>query len=290
MKEYSVFDAHCDTLCRILDEGGNITHNKYNTDTDRMREYKSYTQIYAMFISPDYHHNPKARMKNLYDIYKSSDFTGITPILSIEGGEVIESLEDIDYISSMGVRCINLTWNGTNAICGGADDERSGLTAFGRDVIRKLNQKGILIDVSHLNDVSFYDVAEVATLPLIASHSNIRAVCNHRRNLTDDMFRIICESNGCVGINFYQPFVKENGECSVEDVILHIEHMLLLNGMDNIGIGADFDGVSDNLPMGIEGCQDLYKIFDKMRDLGYSDDIIERISHRNFERLFTEEK
>ncbi len=290
MKKYSVFDAHCDTLCSVCDMGGDVTDNVYNTDTRRMREYKSYSQIYAMFISPEYYTNPKERMKALYDIYCKSDFTGITPYLSVEGGEVIDSLEDIDYLKNMGVRCINLTWNNSNKICGGADDALKGLTPFGRDVVRKLNEKDILIDVSHLNDKSFYNIAEISTKPLIATHSNSRLICNHRRNLTDDMFKIICESNGCVGINLYPPFVKETGECKIEDVILHIEHFLSLGGENHVGIGADFDGVSNNLPQGIEGCEHLYILFDKMSDLGYSDDITNKIAHRNFERIFAEEK
>ena len=289
MKKYSVFDAHCDTLHRVCDEGGDINKNVFNTDTARMREYKSYSQIYAMFIDTKYYNSPKIRMKSLYEIYRNSDFNGITPYLSLEGGEVIESLEDVDYLHSIGVRCVNLAWNNSNKICGGADDPDTDITPFGCDVVKKLNEKGILIDVSHLNDKSFYSVADITTKPLIASHSNSRAVCNHRRNLTDEMFKKICESGGCVGINLYPPFVKETGKCNIDDVLIHIEHFMNHGGENHIGIGADFDGVSDNLPEGIKGCQDLYKVFDKMYDLGYSDDIVEKVTHRNFRRIFTEE-
>ncbi len=290
MKRYSVFDAHCDTLCCVCDKGGNVVDNIYNTDTVRMMKYKSYSQVYAMFISPDYHNNPKERMKALYDIYSKSDFSGITTYLSLEGGEVIDSLEDIDYLKSMDVRCVNLTWNNSNKVCGGADDPIKNLTPFGRDVVRKLNEENILIDVSHLNDRSFYDIAKITTKPLIATHSNSRYICNHRRNLTDDMFKVICESEGCVGINLYRPFVKEAGKCNINDVILHIEHFISQGGENHIGIGADFDGVSNNLPSGIKGCEDLYKIFDKMLKLGYSDDIVEKVTHRNFVRVFAEDK
>lgn len=289
MKNYSVFDAHCDTLCCVCDNGGDVNNNLFNTDTTRMKNYKSYSQIYAMYISPRFYDNPKGRMKALYDIYRSIDFIGITPYLSLEGGEVIESLEDVDLLHTMNVRCVNLTWNSANALAGGADDRDCGLTTFGRDVVRKLNDNGILIDVSHLNDKSFYDVVNITTLPLIATHSNSRSVCNHRRNLTDDMFKIICESGGCVGINLYPPFVKETDNCSIDDVLRHIDYFINIGGENHMGIGADFDGVSDNLPEGINGCEDLYKIFDKMSASGYSDDIIEKISHRNFERIFTEE-
>ncbi len=290
MKRYSVFDAHCDTLCRVCDEGATVVENNYNTDTTRMSEYKAYTQIYAMYISPVFHHNPKARMADLYRVYCSSDFGSVKPLLSLEGGEVIESLEDVDYLHKMGVRCVNLTWNNTNALAGGADDSDTGLTPFGRDVVLKLNDKGIFIDVSHLNDKSFYDVVKVTTVPLIATHSNSRTICNHRRNLTDDMFKIICKMKGCVGINLYPPFVRDTGVCHIDDVITHIDHFMELGGENHIGIGADFDGVSDNLPVGICGCEDLYKLFDKMSDLGYSENVIEKITHKNFHKIFTEEK
>lgn len=290
MKKYSIFDAHCDTLCRVCDSGGTFLKNSYNTDITRMKDYKSYIQVYAMYIAPDYYGNPKKRMADLYRVYSNSDFSSVTPLLSLEGGEVIESLEDIDYLHKIGVRCVNLTWNNTNALAGGADDKDTGLTPFGRDVVRKLNDKGIFIDVSHLNDKSFYDVVKVTTMPLIATHSNSRTVCNHKRNLTDDMFKIICEMKGCVGINLYPPFVKETGICNIDDVIAHVDHFLEFGGENFIGIGADFDGVSDNLPVEIKGCQDLYKLFDKMQVLGYSESVIEKLTHRNFHRIFTEEK
>lgn len=290
MNKYSVFDAHCDTLCCLCDNGGTVNENSYNTDTARMKMYKSYTQIYAMYVAPEYYSNPKKRMDELYKTYCSSDFAGITPLLSLEGGEGIESLEDVDYIHAMGVRCVNLTWNSANSLAGGADDKDGGLTPFGCDVVRKLNSKGILIDVSHLNDKSFYDVVKITTQPLIATHSNSRSICNHRRNLTDDMFKIICDTKGCVGINLYSPFVSENKTCKIEDVILHTDYFLNIGGENHIGIGADFDGVSDNLPEEINGCEDLYKLFDKMAEIGYSENIIEKITYKNFHRIFTEEK
>lgn len=290
MNRYSVFDAHCDTLCRICDCGGNMTKNTYNIDITRMRKYIAYTQIYAMYIAPEYYDNPQKRMMDLYNAYTDSDFTGITPILSLEGGEVIESFDAVDMLAAMGVRCVNLTWNSTNRLAGGCDDTLSGVTPFGKDVIHRLNNNGIMIDVSHLNDKSFYDVAELSALPLIATHSNSRVICNHNRNITDDMFNIIKDSGGCIGINLYRPFVTKNKLCRIGDVIKHIEHFLELGGEDHIGIGADFDGVDNNLPDSINGCEDLYKLFDKMCNLGYSDSIIDKITHKNFQRLFTEDK
>ena len=287
MHKYSIFDAHCDTLCHIADNGGSILRNEYHIDKERMLLYKQYTQIFACFIAPEFYDAPKARFKRLYKVYKAQDFTGITPILSLEGGEVIEGLEDVDYLKDCGVRCVSLTWNNTNKIAGGADDPDSGLTEFGKTVIRRMEELGILVDVSHLNDKSFYDVAGVVTRPIIATHSNSRTVCSHKRNLTDDMFKIIRESGGVIGINLYPLFLSENSNCISEDAIAHIEHFMSLDGKDAIGIGADFDGISST-PADIKGCGELYRLLDKLENMGTPKSTIEKISHANFERVFEE--
>ena len=288
MNNYTVFDAHCDTLCQILDKGADISHNTYNIDKKRMMEYDGYTQVFACFIAPEYYNDPKARFDALYKTYLAQDFSGINPILSLEGGEVITSLEDIDYLYSCGVRAVALTWNNTNMLASGVMCEDTGLTPFGKSAVRRMEDLGILVDVSHLSDKSFYDVASIATRPIIATHSNSRVICPHPRNLTDDMFKIICESGGCVGINLYPVFISEKERCDENDILLHIEHFIELGGMDSIGIGADFDGTDNNLPVGISGCEGLYKVFDKMRSVGLSDDEIDKISHKNFERIFGE--
>lgn len=142
------------------------------------------------------------------------------------------------------------------------------------------------IDVSHLNDRSFYDIAEISSLPIIASHSNSRSVCKHRRNLTNDMFSIIKNSGGCVGVNFYPPFLNDSGSANIDDIVRHIEHFLDLGGENHIGLGTDFDGTDGLMPTGICGCEDVYKLFDRLLQLNYSEALIEKISHKNFKRLF----
>lgn len=281
MYSFKVFDAHCDTLCRIADMGGNIINNRYNLDKKRMLRYSKYTQVFACFIAPEHRSHAMQRFKQLTDCYDAQNFEGISPMLSVEGGEMIQSLEDIEYLKSRGVRCIALTWNYANHIAGGADDLGEGLTVFGRAVVRKLNELGILIDVSHLNDKSFYDIAGINTGTLIATHSNSRRICAHRRNLTDDMFNIIKDTGGAAGINLYPPFVHESGVCSVTDVMRHIEHWIEIGGENAIGLGSDFDGVEDNLPEGIRGCEDYYKLLERI-----DKSFIDKISHLNFERVF----
>ena len=285
MNNYSVFDAHCDTLCYVVDKGGNVIENNWSVDKKRMLTYKSYTQIFACYIDPQYHNDPKARFKKLYEAYKAQDFSGINPIMSLEGGEVIESIEDVDYLNECGIKCIALTLNNTNKIAGGVADTYSGLTEFGKSVIRRMEELGILVDVSHLNDKSFYDVASVATRPIIATHSNSRTVCSHRRNLTDDMFKIIRDSGGCAGLNLHTSFLKDDDNGNIDDAIKHIEYFMSLDGVDAIGMGSDFDGIPRN-PEGLNGVGELYHLFERLDNIGTPKDVIEKISHANFERVF----
>ncbi len=283
MHNYHIFDAHCDTLCKIVDDGGNIIRNSYNADKTRMLCYAGYTQVFACYISPNHYDNPMGRFNQLADCFDNQDFSGITPILSVEGGEMIKSLEDVEYLKSRGVRCIALTWNGSNHIAGGAEDSDTGLSEFGKSVVRKMNDLDIPVDVSHLNDKSFYDIVDITEKPIIATHSNSRVMCNNSRNITDEMFKIICESNGCTGINLYPPFVNGTDICTVSEVAKHIYRFLELGGEDSIGLGSDFDGTEDILPTEIRGCESLYRLLDILET---DRKIIEKISHKNFKRVF----
>lgn len=288
--EYSVFDAHCDTLCHVLDFNKSLIKNDCHVDIERMSGYKSYTQVFACFIDPVYKSCAYERCMNLIDAFHS--FAPEGSVLSIEGGEPITSLSALRSFHMLGVRIIALTWNHSNHIASGAaeTDSTRGLTEFGKSVIDEMNRLNMLVDVSHLNDKSFYDIAEYSGRPIIATHSNSRSVCRSRmacpveRNLTDDQFNIICKSGGCVGINFCPDFLNESGSADIDDIIKHIEHFMALGGENHIGIGADFDGV-DRLPRGIDGCESTYKVFERLLQLNYSDEQVEKISHGNFERV-----
>ena len=288
-KSYSIFDAHCDTLSVMLDTNQKFLNNRCDIDLERQRLYNSYIQIFACFIAPEYRSCALERCINMIDLFHNQ---GICGILSIEGGDMITSLPILRTLYRLGVRIAALTWNYSNHIASGADekDHRRGLTEFGKRVVLEMNRIGMYVDVSHLNDKSFYDIAEISSMPIIATHSNSRAVCGHRRCLTDDMFRLIIKSGGCVGINLYPPFLEDSGNADINSIIRHIEHFMALGGEDNIGIGADFDGTDGILPDGINGCDDLYKIFDKLLQLNYTYEQVEKISHKNFTRLFMPER
>lgn len=280
--KYSVFDAHCDTLC-IMEEQKN---GKSHVTAEGMSGYEKYTQVYACFIAPKYYSCAKERAIKLIDTYYQNNLNGI---LSIEGGECIESAADIERYYSRGVRIAALTWNNTNRIAAGADesDKSKGLTEFGKEIVREMNRIGMIVDVSHLNDKSFYDIAKISTNPIVATHSCSRKICPHRRNITDEMFKIIAESGGVTGINFYPIFLTGCEKAVTDDIVRHIEHFMELGGENSIGIGADYDGV-DFLPEGISGCGDTYKVFDRLLQLNYTEEQVEKISCKNFERVMAD--
>lgn len=285
--EYRVFDAHCDTLCSVLCSNSSLQKNNFHVDIERMSKYKGYTQVFACFIDNAYRSCALDRFIRLSDIFHNQKFwDNVRKILSVEGADMITDVEHLHMLYREGVRIIALTWNYSNHIASGAGEgnHKRGLTEFGRKIVREMNRLNMIIDMSHLNDQSFYDIAQISTRPIVATHSCSRTVCSHRRNLTDDMFKMVHESGGCVGVNFYPYFLTGSEKAGIDDIVRHIEYFMSLGGENNIGIGADFDGV-DCLPEGICGCEDMYKLFDRLLQLNYTEEQVEKISHKNFERI-----
>lgn len=278
-----IFDAHCDTLCYLNDNHTSIDKNSHHVDRLRMGD-DEVRRVFACFIAPVYKNSAMERFIELSDTFYSQNIKGI---LSVEGGEMITSLKALRTLKRLGVRIAALTWNYSNHIAGGVLNPDTGLSEFGKSVVKEMNKIDMLIDYSHLNDRSFWDIAMVSTAPIIATHSNSRAICSHPRNLTDEQFKMIIKTGGCVGINFYPPFLNDSKKADVWDIVKHIEHFLSLGGEDCIGIGADLDGV-DYLPDDIHGCEDIHKVFDKLAQLNYSEEQLKKISHKNFERVFYE--
>ncbi len=290
-----IFDAHCDTMSVLVDTDKALYKNNLHIDAERMGKYSAYTQVFAAFVSPKYSENPTKRTLDIIDKFlvetrengitvckNYSDWkTAKTPIkafLSIEGGDGIKTLFDLERFYSMGVRMIAPTWNFKNHIaCGVGEIEDTGLTPFGKALVREMNRLGIVIDVSHLGPKSFRDVCSITEKPVCASHSNLISVQNHPRNLTDEQFKEICRMGGVVGMNFSPPFFGDDVSC----VIWHTERMLALGGENNIGFGSDFDGV-DFLPRGINGAENMGDILSM---LPCSESIKEKIAYKNFLRL-----
>jgi len=227
------------------------------------------------------------------EIYKNHG-KKISIIMGIEGGEAIDQdLGILRIFYRLGLRRLTLCWNNRNAIADGVRWQKSkgGLTEFGESVVEECNKLGILVDVSHITDPGFWQVLETSKEPIIASHSNCRALCSSMRNLTDDMIKAIAEKDGVIGINFVSFFLMDrdkvrNGEIpTVETVVDHIDHMVeVIGGTDNLGLGSDFDGV----PRLAQGLEDTSKVPNLTKALvvrGYSDQEIEKILGGNFLRV-----
>jgi membrane dipeptidase len=229
-----VFDAHCDTVMRILEEGVDIgvRSGEGHIDIPRMKEGGLNAQVFAMWIEPDFWpHRAAFRTLEYADailrtIEKHPGELGlaltvkdarrlvkagkVAVFMGIEGGYAIEdSLAALRMFHRLGVRVMTLTWwNNTNWADGSGDKpEHHGLTEFGKQVVREMNRLGMVIDVSHVSDQTFYDVLKLTTKPVMASHSCARALCHHHRNLSDEMLKALAKNGGVIGINYYLGFL-----------------------------------------------------------------------------------
>ena len=206
-------------------------------------------------------------------------------LLSIEGAELLTCDPGrVAQAAQWGVRIINPVWNRTNALSGtNLEDPDRGLSAQGRDFICEMEGCGIYADVSHLSDPGFWDLVRMAHRPILASHSNSRAVCPHRRNLTDDMLRAIRNTGGVVGLNLYQSFVGPDE--TMDGLVRQIEHMLDIAGEETLCIGGDLDGC-EKLAGGLRGVEDVPRIWAALAGRGYPRPLLENIFWNNLRRLF----
>lgn len=180
------------------------------------------------------------------DLYEAKRLGRKSIMLGIENGLAIEdSLDNIDHFAHRGMVYMTLCHNGDNAICDSARRSKGthgGVSAFGAEVIRRMNDLGVMVDMSHAGEKSFYDALSISRAPIVCSHSNCRALCDVPRNLTDDQLRAIARKGGVVHITLYHGFLRTAGEASILDAIAHLEHAISIMGTDHVGIGTDFDG------------------------------------------------
>lgn len=299
-----LIDAHNDTAYRMFFEKASLGKNHLHIDLEKQKSFHTLL-LSAVFMDPDKQKNFASPMDYFYQIYNylakelASCYPLVMPvtndldkflvsscrgvIFTLEGGGIIDSTERIDELYRLGIRMVTLTWNDSNAI---ADSQASGtnrgLTPFGTEAVRYLEKSGILIDLSHASDQTFFDVLECAEKPVAVSHSNSRAICNHPRNITDEMFFRLMENGGVLGINFYPEFLGKGKDISA--IFSHLEHFLSLGGENHIGFGSDFDGV-EYLPEGIADFSGFELILNEMEKRNWSRTLIEKIFSGNFLRL-----
>lgn len=309
-------DAHCDTLTRIFDRGEALYQNSGQLDFKRLLDGGCGIQFFAVWTDPQYEDGRAfERCKNVLEYYQSQKTDQTVTILSaadveraeapgmlgalltVEGGGAIEgSLEKLEELYRRGVRGMTLTWNGRNALGRGVGEELEalygggvapaeggGLTAFGKAVVRRMEELGMLIDVSHLTQRGFWDVAETAAGPFIASHSNCAALCPHPRNLTDEQIRCIIRHGGFIGLNLCPDFLA-GGCCTVDDVLAHAMHILDLGGEQVLGFGGDLDGV-ERLPAGLEGAEHMQRLLDAFCKKIDDESLLNAIFYENLHRI-----
>ncbi len=285
-----------------------IRENKGHVDLQRSRRaFSRYAQFYALFHSQEYAppEGMWAMCRTLRDCFlremeKNGDLVchcrsasevneavsqgKMAALLSIEAADLLDcDPEKVTIAADWGVRLCNLTWNIPNQISGtNCRDSGRGLSDRGVDFVRALESCGIYADVSHLSDPGFWDLMRITHRPVVASHSNSRALCAHPRNLTDDMFRAIRDSGGVVGINFYRNFVGQIG--SMDELTAHVEHFLELDGEKTVCLGGDMDGC-EALAGGMRGIQDVPGLYEALKERGYDETLLEDIFWNNLMRI-----
>lgn len=296
-----LFDLHCDTLYRAVDENKNLYDNDLHVSVSKIKRFDSYVGCFAAWVSDEYKgENAFEMFKKMYNKLRDSvgeNFQIFTDaeklkrgnrgvIFTVENGAVLGGkISNIQYLYDCGVRVLTLTWNGKNEIGDGIGvDKPGGITEFGRRSIKIMEEKGIIVDLSHASERLFYDVASISRKPFIATHSNAQKICSHKRNLTDEQINIIKSVNGIIGLNFCDYFLKNDGNASMDDVIRHIDYFLSMGCEDTLCIGSDFDG-SDVLKdiTGIENIEILYEYCLKHN---YSENLVNKIFYGNANNFF----
>jgi membrane dipeptidase len=233
--------------------------------------------------------------KSVSEIQQALEQGALATVLHMEGAEAIDpNFDFLDVLHAAGLRTLGPVWSRANAFGHGvpfrfpsSPDTGPGLTDLGKELIRACNRMGILIDLSHLNEKGFLDVAGISNAPLVATHSNAHALSPHSRNLTDVQLASIRETNGLVGVNYSTSFLRPDGhrdaDTPVELVIDHIEYILGRVGEDGVGLGSDFDGAK--IPSGIGNAAGLQNLVQVMRTRGYGEQLIEKLCYKNWLRV-----
>ena len=306
--DFPVFDLHCDTALALLGKdlcrAGSLRKNELHIDLEKASKLPGYAQCFACFTTSEANNNSDVAPFVVFErelatihreIERNSDRISqafganeiesnrekgmISAILTIEGPAGIdydpELLEDLYKI---GFRITTLGWNEKNPLTG-SHLTGGGLTELGKAYVRQAQKVGMLIDVSHISDEGFWDIMEVSTAPIIASHSNSRAVFNHGRNITDDMFMAICKTGGVCGINMYAAFLGNDPD--LDTVCDHIFHFQTMDqNCEHISLGGDLDGCS-SLAKGINSVADYPKLADRLLLRGMPKDMVYNIFWKN---------
>ena len=317
MKPLHIVDLHCDTLMELYLQNTDLHKWQGHINLDKLQKGGSMVQCFAVFVpthqSAERHgvkDDPYTYFHNVADVFDremAANADVIRPVrcvadieknikdgkmsglLTIEDSVPVDGkIERIKEFYDRGVRMMSLTWNYENCIGYPNNDEAEkhmlGLKPFGLEAIAKMDELGIVIDVSHLSEGGFWDIVKHGKKPFIASHSCARSLMNHRRNLTDEQLRALGEKGGICGVNFYNNFLHvSEDDTTVEDLLHHLKHMANVGGTDILALGSDFDGINDKLAF--KDFAGMPTIVDGLEKT-FGADVADKICHGNALRVF----
>ena len=328
-----VIDTHNDITTPMVDEdvdlGARDATGRNQTDIPRLKEGGLGAEFFSIYVAASYareggaarramemidrvYEQARRHPQSLEMAYTVADIRRIhragkiSALMGIEGGHAIEdSLGALRLFHRLGIRYMTLTHTNTNnwadaagGISIAAEKRHNGLSDFGREVVREMNRLGMMVDISHVSDETFFDVIEVTRAPVIASHSSARALTDVPRNLSDEMLRVVARNGGVVMVNFYNGFIntdyarpggprptKAARTATLEMLMQHFEHIIKVAGIDHVGIGSDFDGVDGLLPTGMEDVSKLPTITYELLRRGYSEADVRKVLGENLLRM-----
>lgn len=317
-----LIDMHCDTMFELFnrkDTEMELGQNQLGVDIEKMKMADGMAQFFACFInmrrfqgedrfSKGYQYvldmiafakneigkYPEEILlaKSYEELLQNEKIGKMSAFLTVEEGGIIENdMSRLDHLYEEGVRLMTLLWNEENCIGypNSRDGEvmKKGLKPFGIETVERMNELRMIIDISHMSDGGFWDVLKFSKKPVVASHSNARALCQHPRNLTDEMVRALAEKGGVAGLNFYPYFVNENGKAGIEDLVRHLEHLFYVGGEDFVAIGTDFDGF-DQGELQLRNIGEMNLLYEALKKRKFNDGQIEKFWSGNVMRVMKE--
>ena len=306
-----MIDLHCDTIMKLIDHpsSGDLYRNTWKIDIEKLQKAHSKVQDFALFINLGETNDPYGRyeaMRNLctsqiqnygehiqhvlsYQDIESVYVSGkIGALMSIEEGGVLGGdLDKLKQAYQDGVRLITLTWNYPNGLgephCG---EQHKKLTSKGVEFVEAMQDLGIIVDCSHLNDAGTEQLGDILDVPFIASHSNAREVTAHTRNLPDHLIKLIANKGGVIGLNFAQSFLGASPISRIEDIVKHGLYLINKGGEDVVALGTDFDGIKPDTE--IKDASEMYRLYDAFKEAGLSVEQCEKLFWKNADRLLKE--
>ena len=307
--KYTVFNSHCDTASELWRRGERLSRNTCHVSLERTAGFAGYGQFFAFctlggrdtgwtceqllwepyryFMRQLELHKDQVQLCTRGAEYDAAVGAGkCAAFLALEGAEGIACDPGrLEQLREAGVTMVNLTWNADNALAGASKHNGPGLSAQGREFVRRAQRLGIIIDVSHISDRAFWDIMDITEKPVVASHSNSRRLCGHSRNLTDEQFKAICDCGGYAGINLYSAFLRDDGKSELETVYMHMDHFLQLGG-EHVALGGDLDGC-DSIPTGFTGVHDYEKLASFLENKGFSCETVQNIYSNTMKKVVT---